>query len=342
MNRKGLKSVSRRGGFTLLEVILALGLSVMVMALVGMALNTTLHLVDSGQTKTQRDQLARAIMGKIAGDVRATVRYEPFDSSGMMSVASTSKSGSSSSSQSGGTTVKSSTSSSSSSSSSDSSSSDGSSSSTTQVVAGLTGDQYGLIVDIGRLPRIDEYTSGASDNNSSAVLPSDVRTITYFLAGDTAPASQVVSTTNVVDGSGLVRCEMDHAMSQYASQQGQSTLTNATVIAPEVLALEFQYFDGAQWDLSWDTVANSGLPQAVKISMVLSDPSQTGKPGYTQPQFASVADAASQDPDSVYSTVVRLPASDTIQWPANSQSSSSGSSSTSSSSSSASGIQQGQ
>ncbi len=326
--------MARRSGFTLLEVVLALGLSAMVMALVGMALSTTLKLVDSGQTKTQRDQLARAIMGKIAGDVRATVRYEPFDSSGMMSVASTSKSSSSSSSQSNGTTPKSSTSSSSSSSSSDSSSSD-SSSSTTQFIAGLIGDQYGLTVDVGRLPRIDEYTSGSADNNSATVLPSDVRTVTYFLAGDTAPASQVVSSTNVVDGSGLARCEMDRAMSQYASQQGQATLTNAALIAPEVLALEFQYFDGTQWDSSWDTTSNGGLPQAVKISMVLSDPSQAGKPGYTQPQISSVADAASQDPDSVYSTVVRLPGCDAIQWPSGSQSSSS--SSTSSSSSSTSG-----
>jgi hypothetical protein len=208
------------------------------------------------------------------------------------------------------------------------------------VIAGLTGDQYGLIVDIGRLPRIDEYTSGSADNNSAAVLPSDVRTVTYFLAGDTAPASQVISSTNVVDGSGLVRCEMDRAMSQYASQQGQGTLTNATVIAPEVLALEFQYFDGTQWDSSWDTTSNGGLPQAVKISMVLSDPSQAAKPGYSQPQFASVADAASQDPDSVYSTVVRLPGCDAIQWPSSSQSSGSSSSSTSGSSSTGTGTTQ--
>jgi hypothetical protein len=328
-----------RSAFSLLEVILALGLTALVMALVGMALNTTLHLVDSGQIKTQRDQLARAIMTKIAGDVRATVRYEPFDSSGMMSVASTSKSSGTGQSS---TSSKPGNSSSSSSSSSDSNSSDSSSSSTTQTVAGLTGDQYGLIVDIGRLPRLDEYGSATSDNSSSATLPSDVRTVTYFLSGNTAPASQVVSTSNAVDGSGLARCEMDRAMSQYAGQQGQASLTGATIIAPEVLALEFSYFDGTQWDTSWDTTQNSGLPQAVKISMVLADPTHAGQTGYTAPQYASVADAAAQDPDSVYSTVVRLPASDSIQWPSdNSQSSSSSSSFTSSSSSTGTGIPKG-
>jgi hypothetical protein len=200
-----------------------------------------------------------------------------------------------------------------------------------------------LIIDIGRLPRIDEYGSDTSNNNSSAIMPSDVRTVTYFLAGNTAPASQVVSSTNVVDGTGLVRCEMDRAMSQYATQQGQSTLQNAAVIAPEVLALEFQYFDGTQWDTSWDTTQNSGLPQAVKISMVLADPTHAGQAGYAAPQYASVADAAAQDPDSVYSTVVRLPASDPFQMPpSSSQSSSSSSSSTSSSTSGGTGTQQGQ
>jgi type II secretory pathway pseudopilin PulG len=329
----------RKTGFTLLEIVLALGLMVIVMALVGAAMNTTLHLVDSGKTKTERDQLARAIMAKIAGDVRATVRYEPFDSSGMMQYPKTSSSSSSTTSSSttaqNSNTSSTNSSSSSSSSSSDSSSSDSnSSSSTTQTIAGLSGDQYGLIIDIGRLPRIDEYGGDTSTNNSSAIMPSDVRTVTYFLAGDTAPASQVVSSTNVVDGSGLVRCEMDRAMSQYATQQGQSTLQNAAVIAPEILALEFQYFDGTQWDTSWDTTQNSGLPQAVKISMVLADPAHAGQAGYTAPQYASVADAAAQDPDSVYSTVVRLPASDPFQMPpSSSQSSDSSSSSTSSSTS---------
>jgi hypothetical protein len=200
-----------------------------------------------------------------------------------------------------------------------------------------------LIIDIGRLPRIDEYGGDTSNNNSSATMPSDVRTVTYFLAGNTAPASTVVSSTNVVDGTGLVRCEMDRAMSQYATQQGQSTLQNAAVIAPEVLALEFQYFDGTQWDTSWDTTQNSGLPQAVKISMVLADPTHAGQAGYAAPQYASVADAAAEDPDSVYSTVVRLPASDPFQMPStSSQSSSSSGSSTSSSSSGGTGTQPGQ
>ena len=88
-----------RSAFTLLEVILALGLTVIVIGLISMAINNTLKLVDSGQGRTQRDQLARAILSKIAADVRSTLRYQPFDTTGMMSVnVSTSSTGGSTSS----------------------------------------------------------------------------------------------------------------------------------------------------------------------------------------------------------------------------------------------------
>src|SRR5262249_34580439 len=73
-------------GFTLLEVLLALGLTVVTLGLISVSVNSTLKLVDAGREKTERDQLARAILTKIANDVRSTFRYQPFDASGMMSV----------------------------------------------------------------------------------------------------------------------------------------------------------------------------------------------------------------------------------------------------------------
>src|ERR1043166_3001461 len=82
-------TVPDRAGFTLLEVVLALGLAVMVMALVGSEVYTTLRLVDSGRTKTEKEQLARAIVNKIAEDLRATVRYQPFDANGVSAPSTT-------------------------------------------------------------------------------------------------------------------------------------------------------------------------------------------------------------------------------------------------------------
>src|SRR3954471_2596968 len=93
-NRRQGAARGLRSGFTLLEVILALGLAVIVVGLVGNAVNGTLRFIDRGREKTERDQLARAVLNKIGNDVRGVVRYEPFDSKGMMSVkASSSKGG---------------------------------------------------------------------------------------------------------------------------------------------------------------------------------------------------------------------------------------------------------
>src|SRR5262249_36116351 len=109
---------------------------------------------------------------------------------------------------------------------------------------------------------------------------------------------------------GLVRREHDRAVSQYSADAGGGTdLDTGAIIASEVTNLEFMYFDGTEWQTSWDTSLNGSLPQAVKISLVLGRETKNGEEATT---YASVADALAQDPDNVYSIVVRLPASDPI------------------------------
>ena len=359
----------RRHAFTLLEVLLALGLTVIVMALVGTALTTTLKLVESGRVRTERDQLARAILSKISDDVRSSVRVEPFDPSGMMKInTSTSSSSSSQSGQSGSSGTGSSSSSgkssgsgnsgtssgtsgtsgtgssqssnssgassSNTSSSSSTSSSDQSSSSSTPAVVsttitGLVGDDSGLQIDLGRIPRLDEYV--AVQSQSSAPV-TDVRRVMYYLANS---ASSIVSTagagSSATSGTGLIRSEANHATAQYTADTGgdSSSTANGSVVAPEVLALEFSYFDGSEWVSAWDTTTYNGLPQLIKISIALADPAHT-KPGDT-PSFSSIADAADKDPDNVYSVVVHLPACDPIPSASGSTSASSSDSGTSTS-----------
>ena len=68
--------------FTLIEIILSLGLSVLVLMAVGMAINLHLRLLDSGRTKVEEAQLARAILRNIAQDLRNAVPYNAANSSG--------------------------------------------------------------------------------------------------------------------------------------------------------------------------------------------------------------------------------------------------------------------
>ncbi len=353
----------RRSGFTLLEVMLALGLTVVVIAVVTMSVNGTLKLVDHGRAKTERDQLARAILTRIGDDVRSVLRYQPFDASGMMSVSTSSSSksggsGGSGSSKSGGGnsggksssggnssggsgssgTGGSSGSSGSSGGSGSSSDTSSATQSTSSTIAGIYGFEDSLQVDVARLPRADEYVQASTDSAASAAPPSDVRTVSYFLAGSASTSSIPAASGSTLSGTGLARTELDRAMSTYATTQGDTTTSgsNAVILAPEVVALEFQYFDGTSWNTSWDSTANSGLPQAVKISIALSDPAAAATANgsaTTSTSISSISDASTQDPDSVYSVVVLVPARDPVQIStsgASSGSSSSGSSSNSS------------
>jgi hypothetical protein len=199
------------------------------------------------------------------------------------------------------------------------------------TITGLVGDDTGLQIDIGRIPRLDEYVASQSNNQTSAPPVSDVRRVMYYLANS---ASSIVSSTgtNGTSGTGLVRSELNHASAQYTADTGgdATSESNGAVVAPEVLALEFSYFDGSEWISAWDTTSYNGLPQLIKISIALTDPARS-KSAPAQ-SFSSIADAAEQDPDNVYSVVVRVPACDPIPSVSGSSSSSGSSTSTSGSS----------
>jgi hypothetical protein len=75
---------SHSRGFTLLEVILAVGLSVLVLIAVAMAVDIHLRLVDSNRTGVEEAQLARALLNRMADELRGTVLYNPVDMSKMI------------------------------------------------------------------------------------------------------------------------------------------------------------------------------------------------------------------------------------------------------------------
>jgi hypothetical protein len=98
------KHARKNRAFTLLEIILALGLSALVLMAVGTAISLHLRLLDTGRTKVEEAQLARAILRNIAQDLRSAVPYNAAGSSGSTSGGSSGASGSSSGGSTGATT----------------------------------------------------------------------------------------------------------------------------------------------------------------------------------------------------------------------------------------------
>src|SRR5688572_1801755 len=70
---------AQRTGLTLLELILALALSVLVMMAIGMAIDIHYRMFDVRRTSIEETHVARAVLRSIADDLRTAVQYIPPD-----------------------------------------------------------------------------------------------------------------------------------------------------------------------------------------------------------------------------------------------------------------------
>lgn len=306
-------------GFTLVEVMLALSLVTLVLAVVGIAINTYLGLLDSGRTEVEEGQLARALLRRIADDLRSAVQYDPSRNeklmSGMMGLPSgaataggTAMAGGQMSAGAGGSDVE------------DFGTEDFDDTQTDYAgslldasafppVPGLYGNRYQLQVDTSRLPRLDQFNGMLSGDD--ALLTdrlSDVKTVCYYVIADQLGGG--FGTSGVLqEGRGLVRRELDRATTAYAAESGQlaETQDNLGPLAPEVAGIEFLYFDGTEVVEEWDSEQRGGLPVAVEITLYIIpvERRNTETASVWAPGESALAES---EPWLVYRLLVRLPA----------------------------------
>ncbi len=303
-------------GLTLLELMLALALTSMIMAVIAMSLDMYMRTIDRRQPIVEEAQLARAILNQIATDLRSAVQYtEPdadqaLEGMDLAGAASDLHGGDSLEGLLGGDDT----------SLTDSleddtaTTTDLSTSTIPPAVPGLYGNQYQLQLDISRLPRVEEYqrVMALEENFALTDIPSDVKTITYYVQSlDTLePEEADVLEDDVTIASGLVRRRMDRAVTTFAAENGNADdlMQLGDVIAPEVMEIEFQYWDGLQWLLEWDSEVNKGLPVAVEIRLYLrSTRSNQSTSLLSAFSFNASDEIDSTQGISVYRLVVRLP-----------------------------------
>jgi prepilin-type N-terminal cleavage/methylation domain-containing protein len=187
------------------------------------------------------------------------------------------------------------------------------SSTATTTVVKLVGSATELQFDVSRIPRVDQYKGIVSGNGelSAVDLPSDVKTIAYYLRSDTSAESYAddprapggdPSTDGF--GRGLMRAEMDRAVQSYADTGGGSAsiYTASQLLAEEVVGLGFEYFDATEWQTSWDS-SSQGLPRAIRVWLSV-------KPRYGMSE-REIADAnAGKEPKSTdFYFIITLPTS---------------------------------
>jgi hypothetical protein len=299
-----------------------LALSSVVLAIVAMAIDFHLRVVERGQAHVEESQLARAVLQKIAADIRGVVRYDPMkvqeylptsgateaSVSGATSSASemgvdTSALGMSSDTSSEGTTEE----------ETEDTELDLASSSP-QSMPGIYGTRNSIQVDTARLPRLDEFASVILQGGM-VERPSDVKNVTYFVL---SPETQLYSTMGLSSDEkcGLIRREVNRAEAVYQSANlsaldGSYGMEN---LGPEIAGLELLYFDGSEWTDYWDSSERETVPVAVRIDLYIV-PKDAHKKGTTawglssDPQLAEAAGLLN------YSLTVYLPNSEPSPLP---------------------------
>ena len=178
---------------------------------------------------------------------------------------------------------------------------------------GLFGNMYQLQVDVSRVPRPDQllayYNNQAAGNiNELRDLPSDIKTVTYYVQIDGGQGVQdEFAKAGQPTTSGLVRRSLDRQVTQYAAMSGSTTelFQSGELLGPEVVEVQFLYFDGTELLPEWDSIEMKGLPLAVQVTLIVrpSLPVQPNSQQFAQTQ----ANSMTQDGLLIYQMLVHLP-----------------------------------
>jgi prepilin-type N-terminal cleavage/methylation domain-containing protein len=262
-----MRHLPARRGFTLLEVILALSVAVLLLGGLYVAVDVQLRHARAGRNIVEQATLARSILARIDADIAATASLVDAERYRMANNTSGTSGGTSTAATS--TAASTSTTGTSSGSGGGSTSGTGTSTSgtTDNVVLPLSvqGDSTSLNLFMTRVPR----EAIPTDPNATPQIVSDIRCVSWWLPSG-----------------GLARREVPIETSQDAFDNLPPGIPDeeSYVIASEVKNAQFQYFDGTDWQDTWDCttlgadgVTPIGPPQAIAIVLDIAIPQDGGK-----------------------------------------------------------------
>jgi Tfp pilus assembly protein PilV len=271
---------SPRSGFTLLEVLLASLIAMLLLAALYFAMQVTLRQTQESRDSVDIENLSRGVFTRINLDLSASLAPLPPKSGGNSATSGSSGSsttattitsaaamipaGAGTTSADAGAVVAALT-----------GGTDPTAAAAPQAAdigfqSGILGTDKQLTVFASRLPGTLTSSAGLSlPSDPSAQSPSDLVRITYWL--------------NQNGGAGLCRQERPWVTADGVRDSVDPDLTTETtdVLVQEVTDLTFAYFDGQDWQSSWnpdgtatspDGVTPLGPPRAVKVTLTLSIP----------------------------------------------------------------------
>lgn len=247
----------RRSGFTLIEVLIALTLSVALVSAIYYAVSLHWRYEQVGRERIQRTQITLAILRLLSEDVGSIAFVPPKTTTGDDAADSTETSEEDTSAEDTDTEAA--------------MTSEGNTDSTTvtqQASLGIVGTADTLQLDVSLPRRMDSIVSGSETAPASSTIESDSLRITWSMIGiDSATATQQGPDAapsqlarNVID-------RLAEAVTLDEITDTDPTQESSGIIAPEVVSLAFRYYDGYSWFDTWDSVEAQRLPRAIEVTM---------------------------------------------------------------------------
>ncbi len=237
----------RNRAFTLLEVVLAIGLAGAILGLLTTAIDLYLVRVDTTRTQVESAQLARTLLKQLASDIHAARYFSP---------------------------------------SSPQSNSSGDSATDSSLVQGIFGTETELRIDRSAvwqwesLARQWDTTDPSVETDSTPNQSTMPQTVRYLLGEGKELLAAELAATGVGEQplalgyAGLYREQLSTAAWLEQNSDSEGTLgsnetENAELIAPEVVEIVFAYFDGQELRTEWDSSVEEGLPKGIEIRLTL-------------------------------------------------------------------------
>lgn len=246
----------RVSGFTLLEVILAIGLTSLLLAAIYAALDLYWKYTTLGHRQVEQAQIARAVFQKISHDLHCvTYRLETAETE-------TEGTGSADSETEEAETVEIQVTS--------------TDDAYTSGNIGVYGDSQSLVLHTSRPARQPLLLSSNSGATSAQNVRSDLLSVSYFLAvagagGLQGTAGDQFRNTSGggEDVQGVARLEGDRLSMTMADQSAdlEQMASQSELLAPEISSLQFQYYDGTDWLELWDSTEYGTVPQAIRVTI---------------------------------------------------------------------------
>jgi len=256
-----------RSGFTLIEVMLSVGLTTLLMAGLYTAMNIYWMASVESYDEVNRAQVARALMRDLSRDIRSCTFVEQEMSDEEDEDYEDSSSGSATDDALG------------------------------TYTNGLFGTDKDLVLYISR-----PSGSGTYINAQTLIDPldrsSDAMIIRYLLAedGGSGLSSQIASDPDYQEieenVKGLARMSGDQVglSTAIASGDVEMQLLASELIAQEVMDISFEYYNGVEYLTEWDSTVLNAMPNAIRVTLTIrtipdegDQPLEEGEPGYLAP-----------------------------------------------------------